>query len=68
MPEIRLERETYANMLQAERNMQSYSPLFDKLEECGLDCQLFRQMQQETLARSAAIKKHFAPRTLPGQD
>lgn len=61
MKQVKLSKESYSNLLQAERNLSAQLPTLDKLEECGVDCQAMRQLTQDKLEQIGNIKKHFAP-------
>lgn len=61
MAKYTLPKPNYDELVKAERDLHDILPEFDKLEECGVDCQEMRNVREEALKRSAAIKKHYAP-------
>jgi hypothetical protein len=58
---LKLSKETYANLLTAEGKLTQWPAILDKLEECGVECEPMRQLIQDKLAQMSAIKKNFAP-------
>lgn len=58
---IKLSTESYAGLLTAERALTDMLPEFDKAEECGIDCQIFRQATADYLERIGKMKLHYAP-------
>lgn len=62
MGKIKLSRERYDELIAAERKLNDLLPEYDKLEECGVDCTAFRQINAERLPQIAAIKKNYGPR------
>jgi hypothetical protein len=61
MDAIRLSQELYATLLEAERQLLDQVPEFTKAEECGIDCQGFRQMSSLALDRIQKLKQNYAP-------
>lgn len=58
---IRMSKERYDELVKAERMLNDLLPVYDKLEECGVDCTGFRQINAERLPQIAAMKKNFGP-------
>jgi coproporphyrinogen III oxidase-like Fe-S oxidoreductase len=58
---VRLQPESYRELLQAERALHDYLPEFDKAEECGIECQYLREAAKEMLERIAKFKQHYKP-------
>lgn len=58
---ITLNREDYNKLVQAERDLNALLAEFDKLEECGTDCQAYRELHKEYTDRIAAMRKNYSP-------
>lgn len=59
---IRLSREAYNGLLEAERRLHDLLPEFDKAESCGIECQYMRDATATYLDNIAKMKQNFAPR------
>lgn len=58
--------EVFNRLSAAERELHDALPLLDQMEECGRDCQAFREMVQTALDRTTAAKRNFKPANVPG--
>jgi len=56
-----LTNEQYAKLLEAERVIHDVLPDLDKLEECGVECQAYREGLRQKQQQIEAIKQNFAP-------
>lgn len=63
--EIKLSMEQYTKLLEAERNLNSVHTEFDKMEDCGIDCQQMRGAVQMQLQQIEALKMHYGPKRVP---
>lgn len=62
MPEpIKLDRATYAELLENERRLHDFLGELDKADECGIDCSLMRAERIQILERISKLKEHYAP-------
>lgn len=59
--DIRLPTDMYMALMESERKLSELDPLYDKAEECGIDCQQFREVRGLLAQRSEAIRRHFGP-------
>lgn len=57
--QIRLPKETKANLDQAERMLLDLMPQIDKAEACGDNCQAHRDNAARALERIRNYKQHF---------
>lgn len=60
--DIRLSAEEYARLIEAERALLDAVNDFNKAEDCGIDCSIFRQLNFDAVNRIQKIKQHYAPR------
>lgn len=60
--DVRLSREAYQELLNAERRLHDMLPEYDKAEECGIECQYLREGTADILARIAKMKTHYQPK------
>lgn len=58
---VKLSKETYQELLSAERNLTGMLPEFDKAEECGIECQYMRESTKDMLDRIAKMKLYYKP-------
>ena len=58
---IVLPPEHVAGLHQSQRELTDLLPELDKAEECGIDCQLYRQSLQEALEQANNLLKNFGP-------
>jgi len=59
MAPIKLDAKTVAKLREAQRDLHDILPEFDKLEQCGEDCQIYRQVHAEAGQRIEALLKHY---------
>lgn len=59
--EIYLPEEQYRNLINAEQQALNLLSQYDKMTECGIDCQQLRAGNQQTLQIIANLKKNFPP-------
>jgi hypothetical protein len=58
---LRLSHERYNELLAAERVYTDLLPEFDKLDQCGEDCQMERELTSQKLAQISKLKQFYAP-------
>lgn len=61
MEKVKLTPETYAKLLQNERNLIDIVAELDNAEKCGIDCQRYRAALQAQLAETANLKRFYSP-------
>lgn len=61
MADIKLSTDLYMGLLDAERKLAELPAIYDKAEECGVDCQQLREVRELFLQRSEALRRHFGP-------
>ena len=61
MSKIKLTQEQVIALQTAQRELHDIIPEIDKAEQCGIDCQLYRQLQQEATDRISKMIEHFGP-------
>lgn len=61
---FKFSQESYAKLLQNERNLTDMTAELATAEKCGIDCQRYRAVLQQQLATIAQMKANYAP-TLP---
>ena len=61
MAKVTLTNEQYAKILEAERAIHDVLPDLDKLEECGVECQAYRDGLRQKQEQIEAIKRNFGP-------
>jgi hypothetical protein len=59
---ITLSVESYNSLLEAERRINGLHSEFDKMTECGIECQYLRDASRDMLERMAKMKQHYKPR------
>lgn len=59
--DIRLTPDLYMSLIESERKLSELDSLYDKAEECGVDCQQLREVRRMLAERSMALRKNFAP-------
>lgn len=58
---LKLDQQSYTELIAAERSLTAQLDNFDKLESCDIDCQALRELVAQKLKQIQAIKQHFAP-------
>jgi len=61
MAKLTLSKERYSNLLKAERDLTAQVQELDKMESCGVDCTMYRQMIADALDKISNIKTHYSP-------
>jgi len=59
--EIALTPDLYMSLSESEKKLSELDSLYDKAEECGVDCQQMREIRQILAQRSMKLRQHFAP-------
>lgn len=62
MQNVALTKESYAKLLQAERNLTGIVGELDKAEKCNIDCQGYRSALKAQLEAISNMKLYFAPK------
>lgn len=61
MGKVKLSKERYKELIDAERKLNELLPEYDHLEECGYDCTQLRMINQQRGEQIQAMKKYYAP-------
>jgi hypothetical protein len=61
MAKIKLSPESYAKLLQNERNLVDIVAEIDNAEKCGIDCERYRGALKAQLAEIAQMKLYYSP-------
>lgn len=61
---LRLTTDKYRELLSAERALHDLLPEMDAAQDCGIDCQAYREIHSQAMERIAKLKQYYAP-TMP---
>lgn len=60
--EYKLPIDSYTRLLEAERTLNDLHVEFDKMEQCGIECQQMRGAVQVQLEQIGQLKMHYGPK------
>lgn len=58
---IKLSRELYNKLIEDQRRLSDILAEMDKAEECGIDCQAFRDLHKQALEQNMALAAKYKP-------
>jgi hypothetical protein len=61
MERIKLSTDSYAKLLQNERNLTDIVAEIDHAEKCGIECQRYRAALKAQLTETANMKLYYTP-------
>lgn len=61
MAKVELTTDLYMGLMSAERTLSELPAIYDKAEECGIDCQNLREVRDLFIQRSEALRRNFGP-------
>lgn len=61
MERIELSEEHVNSLVQADRDLGELLPYYDKLEECGVNCTAWREINLDKRNQISKLREHFAP-------
>lgn len=61
---FRLTTDKYRELLASERALHDLLPEMDAAQDCGIDCQAYREIHAQAMEKIAKLKTYYAP-TLP---
>lgn len=59
--QVTISRELYNKLIADQRRLTDILPELDKAEECGIDCQAYRQLHKEALEQNMKLVEKYKP-------
>lgn len=66
LDDMMLSKDQLAKLKEHEQKLLEMSPVFDRMDDCGIPCQDLRQYQQDGLQTISKLRQNFTNRKRPG--